>query len=143
MRALGSPRIAALLAGFALPALLVAACSSAPPALPVTEQGRPIHADNERMPGSAPPVASAVTYGRLLRARAEPAHWLTYYGAYDGQRYSALDEINARNVASLKPAWVVQYTPIGLIAGPANFAFEATPIVVDGVMFLTGPDAHV
>jgi alcohol dehydrogenase (cytochrome c) len=123
--------------------LLLAACSSAPPALPVTQQGRPINADNERMRGSAPPVAQAVTPERLLRARAEPANWLTYYGAYDGQRYSALDRINGGNVASLRPAWVFQYTPIGLIAGPANFAFEATPIVVDGVMFLTGPDAHV
>jgi alcohol dehydrogenase (cytochrome c) len=125
-----------------LPLALVG-CAAPPPALPVSEEGRPFHADDARMRGSAPPVASAVTHERLLRARAEPRNWLTYYGAYDGQRYSALDQIHAGNVAALRPAWAFQYAPVGLVAGPANFAFEAAPIVVDGVMFLTGPDAHV
>ena len=124
-------------------ALLLAGCAAPEPPLPVTEQGRPFDADNARMRGSAPPVAAGVTHERLLRARAEPRNWLTYYGAYDGQRYSALDQIHAGNVAALRPAWVFQHAPVGLIAGPANAAFEATPIVVDGVMFLTGPDAHV
>ena len=45
--------------------------------------------------GSAPPVAKGVTYERILNARDEPHNWLTYYGAYDGQRYSPLDQINA------------------------------------------------
>ena len=44
--------------------------------------------------GSAPPVARNVTYERILRARTEPHNWLTYYGAYDGQRYSPLEQIN-------------------------------------------------
>ena len=38
--------------------------------------------------GSAPPVVKGVTYDRILNARSEPHNWLTYYGAYDGQRYS-------------------------------------------------------
>ncbi|MGK9171358.1 PQQ-dependent dehydrogenase, methanol/ethanol family [Inquilinus limosus] len=117
-------------------------CSADRPPLPVTQESRPLQADNARLRGTAPPVVE-ITGARLVRARSEPQNWLTYYGAYDGQRYSALDRINTGNVASLKAAWAFQYTPIGLIAGPANFAFEATPIVVDGVMFLTGPDAHV
>jgi alcohol dehydrogenase (cytochrome c) len=36
--------------------------------------------------GIAPPVAKGVTYERILKAREEPHNWLTYYGAYDGQR---------------------------------------------------------
>jgi len=43
-----------------------------------------------RTSGSAPPVTRNVTYQRILRARSEPHNWLTYYGAYDGQRYSPL-----------------------------------------------------
>jgi alcohol dehydrogenase (cytochrome c) len=118
-------------------------CATERPPLPVTQESQPMQALNARLTGTAPAVAEAVTGARLVRARAEPHNWLTYYGAYDGQRYGALDQINASNVAALRPAWVFQHTPIGLIAGPANFSFEATPIVVDGVMYLTGPDAHV
>jgi hypothetical protein len=47
--------------------------------------------------GSAPPVTKGVTYERILNARDEPHNWLTYYGAYNGQRYSPLDQINASN----------------------------------------------
>lgn len=93
--------------------------------------------------GSAPPVAKSVTSERLVRARSEPQNWLTYYGTYDGQRYSALDEINTGNVKSLRPAWVFQYGDIGLQATPATYSFEATPIVVDGVMYVSGWDGLV
>jgi len=44
-----------------------------------------------RTVGMAPPVTRNVTYQRILRARSEPHNWLTYYGAYDGQRYSPLE----------------------------------------------------
>ena len=48
-----------------------------------------------RLRRQAPPVAKGVNYDRILKARdAEPHNWLTYYGAYDGQRYSPLDQIN-------------------------------------------------
>ncbi|HXP54510.1 MAG TPA: PQQ-dependent dehydrogenase, methanol/ethanol family, partial [Streptosporangiaceae bacterium] len=61
------------------------------------------------IPGEAPEVASGVNYERIRQARtAEPQNWLTYYGAYDGQRYSELDQINTGNVAQLKTAWVFQ-----------------------------------
>ena len=48
--------------------------------------------------GEAPPVAEGLTYERILNARSEPQNWLTYYGAYDGQRYSTLDQINKDTV---------------------------------------------
>ena len=46
----------------------------------------------------APPVTQDVDYERIKNARSEPENWLTYYGAYDGQRYSPLDQINTENV---------------------------------------------
>ena len=51
----------------------------------------------------APPVVAGVNYDRILNAREEPQNWLTYYGAYDGQRYSPLDQINTENVKRLRP----------------------------------------
>jgi alcohol dehydrogenase (cytochrome c) len=92
------------------------------------------------MVGSAPPVANGVTYERILNARSEPQNWLTYYGAYDGQRYSPLDQINTETVKQLTPAWVFQAGSLGLFSGASTYAFEASPIVVDGTMFVSGWD---
>jgi len=108
---------------------------------PVTEEGKSMGSLSQAV-GQAPPVAQGVTFERLRRARSEPQNWLTYYGAYDGQRFSALDQINTRTVKKLRPAWVFQSAPFGLTATPATYAFEAAPIVVDGVMFTTGPDGY-
>ena len=85
----------------------------------------------------APPVVAGVNYERILNAREEPQNWLTYYGAYNGQRYSPLDQINTENVKRLLPAWVFQAGTTGLIAGASTYSFEATPIVVDGVIYTT------
>jgi alcohol dehydrogenase (cytochrome c) len=90
--------------------------------------------------GTAPPVVESVTYERILDARSEPQNWLTYYGAYNGQRYSSLDQINTENVKRIGPAWMFQAGTSGMIAGASTYAFEATPIVVDGIMYLTGWD---
>jgi alcohol dehydrogenase (cytochrome c) len=92
------------------------------------------------IPNSAPPVTKGVTYERILDARSEPQNWLTYYGAYDGQRYSPLDQINVDNVRRLTPAWVFQAGNLGMTAGASTYAFEASPIVVDGTMFVSGWD---
>ena len=93
--------------------------------------------------GHAPPVAKGVTYDRILNAREEPQNWLTYYGAYDGQRYSPLDQINKENVKRLTPAWVFQCGSVGLHAGKSTYSFEASPLVVDGVMFVSGWDGWI
>ena len=90
--------------------------------------------------GMAPPVTRTVNYQRILRARSEPHNWLTYYGAYDGQRYSPLEQINTQNVRQLRPAWVFQCGSAGLQAGATTYAFECAPVVVDGIMFITGWD---
>jgi alcohol dehydrogenase (cytochrome c) len=91
--------------------------------------------------GKAPAVAKSLNYDRILKARdAEPHNWITYYGAYDGKRYSTLDQINVDNVKSLTPAWVFQCGSQGLHSGASTYAFEAAPIVVDGVMYVSGWD---
>ena len=81
------------------------------------------------------PLYGQVTYERILRADSEPANWLTYSGNYSGHRHSRLEQINAANVARLKPAWIHQIN--------ALHKFETTPLVVDGVMYLTEPPSNV
>ena len=101
------------------------------------------NSDLSHLVGSAPPVTKGVTYDRILNARSEPHNWLTYYGAYDGQRYSPLDQINKENVKRLAPQWVFQAGSVGLHSGKSTYSFEASPIVVDGVMFVSGWDGWV
>ena len=75
-------------------------------------------------------IASAqVPFARLVGAERDSANWLMYSGTYSAQRYSRLNQVNARNVASLKVAWVYQSNAAGTM--------ETTPLVVDGVMYLT------
>jgi alcohol dehydrogenase (cytochrome c) len=94
--------------------------------------------------GSAPPVAKGVNYNRILKARdAEPHNWITYYGAYNGQRYSPLDQINASNVKDLTPAWVFQCGSVGMHSGASTYSLEASPLVVDGIMYVTGFDGWI
>ncbi len=74
--------------------------------------------------------AADVTYERLLNAAKEPHNWLTYSGDYAGRRYSALKQIHPGNVQHLRVAWVFQTGATG--------KFEATPLVVDGILYATG-----
>src|SRR3954449_1142979 len=76
-----------------------------------------------------------VTYDRLLKADSEPQNWLTYSGGYNGWRYSKLDRINRTNVKDLKLAWAYQM--------PVTHRIETTPLVVDGVMYLSEPPSNV
>ncbi len=46
-----------------------------------------------------------VTYERILKAENEPNNWLTYSGNYAAHRFSALDQINDKNVSQLQPLW--------------------------------------
>lgn len=123
--------------------VLFAACSTASHHPSVTETAKPLTTFNAASPGAAPDVARRVTTERIAAAHHEPQNWLTYYGTYDGQRYSALDQINTSNVRDLKVAWAFQHGPITLMPAHATYAFEATPIVVDGVMYVSGWNGYV
>jgi len=72
-----------------------------------------------------------VSSERLLRAADEPQNWLTYSGTYFSQRYSLLHQLNPANIKSLEQKWVYQ--------GDSLEKFETTPLVVDGVMYITQP----
>lgn len=66
---------------------------------------------------------------RIANADGEPGNWMTHGRTYGEDRYSPLDAINAENVAQLGLAWSYELRePRGA---------EATPIVVDGVMYVT------
>src|SRR5947209_6631452 len=66
--------------------------------------------------------------------------WPSYSGTPDGAKYSPLKQINRSNVSRLKVAWTFHTGDIsdGKTA-PTRSAFEATPLVVDGVMYVTTP----
>ncbi len=79
-------------------------------------------------------LAGQVPYDRLVNAGSEPGSWLTYSGTYFAERYSRLDQVDRSNVGQLRVEWVYQTSP-GLV--------ETTPLVVDGVMYLTEPPSTV
>lgn len=66
---------------------------------------------------------------------ANPAKWLSVHGDYTGQRHSPLTQITPANAAQLTPVWTFQ-------TGGVQGQFEATPIVIDGVLYYTGPQNH-
>lgn len=77
--------------------------------------------------------AQNVSFERIRDSAKEPHNWLTYSGNYNGQRYSTLDQVNVDTVKRLKVAWVHQ-------SGTLE-SHQTSPIVVDGVMFITeGPN---
>jgi alcohol dehydrogenase (cytochrome c) len=98
------------------------------------------HNKLSNLPHSAPDVTRGIDYERILQARSESQNWITYYGDYDGKRHSLLDQINVETVKNLKVAWIHQASSTGVIASTSTYAFEASPLVVDGVMFVTGWD---
>ena len=75
------------------------------------------------------PLNAQVTFERLLNAVEEPHNWLTYSGSYSSNRHSALDQITPANVVDLQLQWVFQARSLE--------NFTATPLVVDGIMYVT------
>ena len=73
--------------------------------------------------------AQSVTPERILRAADEPGNWLTYSGGYSSQRHTTLREITRANVRNLEQKWVLQGQVLG--------AWQSSPLVVNGVMYLT------
>jgi alcohol dehydrogenase (cytochrome c) len=81
------------------------------------------------------PVGAQVSYDRLLHADREPQNWLTYSGSYKSWRYSPLDQIRTGNAKNLELKWVYQLD--------TTDKFEASPLVVDGVMYFSEPPSDV
>lgn len=74
--------------------------------------------------------AQEITNRDLLAGFSDPTRWLSIYGDYSGQHHSPLTQITPANAANLAPQWTFQTGVIG--------NFEATPIVLDGVLYVTG-----
>ncbi|MBT6351795.1 MAG: PQQ-binding-like beta-propeller repeat protein, partial [Halieaceae bacterium] len=75
------------------------------------------------------PAVALVDTARIQNAAREPEMWLTYGGSYDEQRHSTLGKINRDTLSELGVGWVYE------MAKPRGA--EATPIVVDGVMYVS------
>src|SRR5687767_5652993 len=83
----------------------------------------------------------------VLRVTAQPANseWRYYGGDEGGSRFSPLAQINTSNVQSLKRAWTYHTGELDLGLRTASFkaSFSCTPLVVDGVMYLSTPSSRV
>jgi quinohemoprotein ethanol dehydrogenase len=95
------------------------------------------HLSTQATPASPPPAAAAspaapqaqVDMARLVGADKDPTDWMSYGRTYSEQRFSPLTKINADNAKNLGLVW---YYNLDTDRGQ-----EATPIVVDGVMYIT------
>ena len=83
-----------------------------------------------KSPANTSRTFAQVDGARIAAADSEPQNWLAHGRTYDEQRFSPLKEINSDNVGKLGLAW--SYAT-GTLRG-----LQATPIVLDGVMFTTG-----
>ena len=72
-------------------------------------------------------VWGQVSFDRILASGNEPQNWLTYSGSTMSQRYSTLNQITPENVKNLELQWQFQARSLE--------KFEATPIVVDGILY--------
>ena len=68
-----------------------------------------------------------ITFERIQNSNREPQNWLTYSGNNMGQRYSLLTQITPQNAKDLEMAWLWQARSVE--------KFEATSIVVDGILY--------
>jgi quinohemoprotein ethanol dehydrogenase len=73
---------------------------------------------------------AAIDHARLVAANAEQGNWLAHGRTYDEKRFSPLTQINDQNAQQLGLAW---HYDTG-----HNRGLEATPIVINGVIYSTG-----
>ncbi|MEE8307071.1 MAG: PQQ-dependent dehydrogenase, methanol/ethanol family, partial [Gammaproteobacteria bacterium] len=80
-------------------------------------------------------LAANVDATRIINADQEPNNWLAHGRTYDEQRYSPLTQITEENVANLGLDWFYAFE--------TRRGMEATPIVVDGVIYVSGSWSRV
>jgi PQQ-dependent dehydrogenase (methanol/ethanol family) len=112
---------------------VLAACSESPPPAADATATAPAGPD-DAVAARAEAIrtrTATLDASRIVGADSEPGNWLAHGRTYDEQRFSPLSAINRDTVGRLGLAW---YADTGTTRG-----LEASPIVVDGVMFSTGP----
>ncbi|MCZ6855676.1 MAG: PQQ-binding-like beta-propeller repeat protein, partial [Gammaproteobacteria bacterium] len=128
-RGLSTTAVLAIIVAFAVIAWLVYSTTASPPS---SEPAAAADASltTESIPETTAPSVALVTDERINRAPTdEPGAWLTYGRTFEEQRFSPLVDINQETVADLGLAW---YKDLN-----TTRALEATPLVVDGVMYFT------
>jgi PQQ-dependent dehydrogenase (methanol/ethanol family) len=75
---------------------------------------------------------AGIDFARIQNPK--PGDWLTYNGKLSGNRYSDLKQINTGNIGTLGVKWMF---PVD------HFGLEVTPVVADGVMYITGPNQAI
>ncbi len=80
-------------------------------------------------------AAYAASWDEISKSGSQTKNWLTYGGDLGQQRYWPGKAINAGNVSRLRIKWIFQTGVVG--------SFENTPIVENGVMYITTPFDHV
>ena len=116
--------------GLAL-ALLLTACSPGKEAVAPQENAAGV----KPIATGAGVVSAQVDGARLQKADSEPENWRSHGRNYGETRFSPLAEIDVDNVDKLGLAWYHQF--------PSNRGMESTPIVVDGVIYVTGTWSRV
>jgi len=88
-----------------------------------------------------PLLALVLAIGVLAQSKGSgDSEWPAYGRDPGGSRYSPLDQINRSNVTALKVAWTYRTGAVDVKGRSAsNAAFEATPILVDGTLYLSTP----
>ena len=84
-------------------------------------------------PAPVHPPLTAITSQDHLDGLKNTSRWLTYSGDYTGRRHSPLTQVNPGNVARLAAQWAFQAE--NMVAGRG---FEGTPLLADGVLYITG-----
>jgi alcohol dehydrogenase (cytochrome c) len=79
----------------------------------------------------------SVAFADLRGADSAAGDWPTYYGSYNGHRFSELSEINQSNISQLQVRWIYQ------LRTQSGSRIQTTPIVADGHLILTTPEGGV
>lgn len=86
-------------------------------------------------PLASPAAAAEISAKRLEAASGEQGGWLMHGRDYANQRFSPLTEITPATVRRLVPKWIYQTG--------TSATFQTTPLVADGVMYVSAPFSHV
>ena len=106
--------------------------------LPAGEENLPSVAENlvaiAMQPSESPVRVASLLAGASSARRVIDYEWLGYHNDSNGTRYAPLDQINRNNVQNLEIAW--RWTTQNY--GPnAEFNYESTPVMADGVLYAT------
>ena len=122
----------------AMPMIGSAQAQNAAPAPATGENGLKVEANGKADEVKAGPRygnMASVTQDLLNRAAGDSQNFLLTNGDYAQQRYYPNRQINTSNVSKLRPAWIFQTD--------VKESLETSPIVVNGVMYVTTSFSHV